>query len=185
MDAKANYLALKAQLEREAIASLPRSPMDWLTSKQREKVKETQALLAQGSSPFDGMANKGQLGGSVKVPKASQETELSPTKLAALDKKWSERPPIPKETILDDVDLGVSPKPTPGQLICSFCGDLVQECQATRGKGPLRMLVRVEETITPDGELFVDEKVSFQSRKAVSCPNCVLKLDKVSYPQGD
>jgi hypothetical protein len=175
---KLAYLKEVERLRRssvEGVVGQSNSSNDVLTDKQRARVQEVRAILDRGDNPFENISAL-TIGGGEKI---QVEREMSPQRIAALEKKWGERPKVFEVVEVDDPDLTPFPTKQVG-LFCSFCKSPVEEVNATRGTGPL--VVKYSNTIEAhtdnQGETTIIEKNTMKatSPKIVACPNCVLNV---------
>jgi len=156
----------------------------FMTQTMRDKVTKMKELLALGSSPFDGMADKGQLGGTISkfVRVEKDESEA----IAKLQAKWTEKHSVStlKPVILDDVDLGEVIIRDPEKLYCSYCHVEVDSSVATFGRGDLKFATYTEDILIHDELVIVEESVIL-SKKIVACPDCCLRIPagKTKFPE--
>ncbi len=134
----------------------------------------------------------------------SLHPELSDEQFEALDRRWKAREDgnvktdyahqIMSDSELMDLGLGhlIRPPSTtvtkmelpPGWRACSFCNAPIEpgDPTATEGKGKTTFK-HIEEMRIVNGELETTEKLVVSSAKLIACPECVLQLPTIKFPE--
>lgn len=180
----AAFMLARTEAERLSVASV-HVPIKLLTTKERERHTKVEALLSKGQNPYtaDRLKEDGKNlhGSNAKERVINYEALASESEAMYQERldKWSERPDVHEDSILDDMDLnaGVTLAPRdPFKLYCSFCGEETNELTATKGNGPARTIVKREPVALDNGLYTIEEKAFHVTDKLVACSGCCLKL---------
>lgn len=182
---KQAYLKQVELLRQQSVASVHPTPNP-ITDQDRA------IHLAKVSETLERIANKGQLGGSVRTPSERQVDKRDQTseQVKNLETKWRSGSDFAREvTILEGIDLGCRParpkfkevKSLDGSvsqvpiLYCSYCEQEVEESLSTEGRAK-PIIRKVDEVALRGGEMTIVTKTVVSSAKLIACPDCCLNL---------
>lgn len=198
------YALQEMRLRQAQSVSSVHVPIKLLTNVERTRLAKVNEMLDKGQNPYNAQRLKDDgknLGGSnanervINYDALEMETEAHYQ--ARLD-KWSERPEVHDDVVIDDLDLrsetenGWNPiildstgKIIGYRLYCTFCSKEVEAHRATLGKGDPRKIVKREVINLPNGLNTIDDKLIHVTDKTIACPECCLKVKDTKFPDFD
>lgn len=159
-------------------------PVKLLTDKERARFNKVEALMSSGSNPYN-MGGAVDAGGSI-LDKPERLTPnpanyLTDSQVKALEVKW--RRGVSDPDLRIKVDLEVKPPVLdPDKIACTFCETIIPKILATHGKGMMRTMRKIEWYMV-DGIKTFDEVIKHFPEKVVACPDCVLLVKDVRFPE--